>query len=57
MEHADRLLNVTSEGQAALREVLRESLQRIEWEDDFRGPRLPVGPQRRPRVAAQKHRV
>lgn len=35
VEHADRLLNVSSEGQAALREVLRESLQRIEWEDDL----------------------
>ncbi len=34
-EHADRLLNVSAEGQAALREVLDASLRRIDWENDF----------------------
>jgi uncharacterized protein (DUF433 family) len=34
-EHAGRLLNVSVDGQAALREVLGASLQRIDWENDF----------------------
>jgi uncharacterized protein (DUF433 family) len=34
-EHAGRLLNVSAEGQAALREVLDASLRRIDWENDF----------------------
>ncbi len=31
VDHADRLLEVSTEGQAALREVLDASLERIEW--------------------------
>lgn len=35
VQHADRLLNVSSEGQAVLREVLDASLARIDWEGDL----------------------
>ena len=35
VQHADRLLDVSAEGQAVLREVLDASLKRIDWEGDF----------------------
>ncbi|XXX75944.1 DUF433 domain-containing protein [Sorangium sp. So ce134] len=35
VQHADRLLNVSVEGQAVLREVLDASLARIDWEGDL----------------------
>ncbi len=35
VQHADRLLNVTTDGQAVLREVLDASLRRIDWEGGF----------------------
>ena len=35
VQHADRLLDVSAEGQGILRSVLDESLARIEWEGDF----------------------
>jgi len=35
VEHAGHLLNVSAEGQAALRALLDSSLQRIDWENDF----------------------
>jgi len=35
VQHADRLLNVSAEGQAVLREVLDASLARIDWEGDL----------------------
>jgi uncharacterized protein (DUF433 family) len=34
-EHAGKLLNVSAEGQSALREVLEASLHRIDWEKNF----------------------
>ncbi|EYF08040.1 DUF433 domain-containing protein [Chondromyces apiculatus] len=35
VQHADRLLDINSEGQAVLRQVLDASLQRIDWEGDL----------------------
>jgi uncharacterized protein (DUF433 family) len=35
VKHADRLLDVSAEGQGVLRAVLDESLDRIDWEGDF----------------------
>lgn len=35
VQHANRLLDVSAKGQAVLREVLEESLERIDWEGDF----------------------
>jgi uncharacterized protein (DUF433 family) len=35
VHHADRLLDVSTKGQAVLREVLEESLERVDWEGDF----------------------
>ena len=35
VQHADRLLDVSAEGQALLREVLDTSLARIDWERDL----------------------
>jgi uncharacterized protein (DUF433 family) len=35
VQHAGRLLDVSTEGQAVLREVLDASLERIDWEGDF----------------------
>jgi uncharacterized protein (DUF433 family) len=35
VQHADRLLDVSADGQAVLREVLDESLRRIDWEGDL----------------------
>ncbi|UQA61350.1 DUF433 domain-containing protein [Polyangium aurulentum] len=35
VQQADRLLDVSAKGQAVLREVLDESLRRIDWEGDF----------------------
>lgn len=41
VEQADRLLEVSREGQAVLREVLDASLQRIEWEGEFAARLFP----------------
>lgn len=35
VQHADRLLDVSAQGQGVLRAVLDESLERIDWEGDF----------------------
>jgi uncharacterized protein (DUF433 family) len=35
VQHAERLLDVSAEGQAVLRDVLDASLKRIDWEGDF----------------------
>lgn len=35
VQHANRLLNVSAKGQGVLKEVLEESLERIDWEGDF----------------------
>jgi len=35
VQHANRLLDVSATGQAVLREVLEECLERIDWEGDF----------------------
>lgn len=40
VEHAERLINVSQEGQVALREIIETYLARVEWDADGRAARL-----------------